>query len=144
MKMSDYEAGKTGAQKWPCGVSFRWKAAQASSRPRLPPREMGFPVMPPGAFTRRIVWYSSANRDESVFDKPFSFDITRSPNDHLAFGFGSHYCLGANLARLEMRVVFEELIARGVEVDRRGNVDYMLSSFSNSLKRMPVSMRATR
>ncbi len=93
---------------------------------------------------RVVVWYSSANRDESVFDKPFSFDITRSPNDHLAFGFGSHYCLGANLARLEMRVVFEELIARGVEVDRRGNVDYMLSSFTNSLKRMPVSMRATR
>ena len=93
---------------------------------------------------RVVVWYSSANRDESVFEKPFSFDITRSPNDHLAFGFGSHYCLGANLARLEMRVVFEELIARGVEVDRRGNVDYMHSSFTNSLKRMPVSMRATR
>jgi cytochrome P450 len=68
----------------------------------------------------------------------------RNPNDHLAFGFGSHYCLGANLARLEMRVVFEELIARGVEVNRRGNVDYMLASFTNSLKRMPVAMRATR
>jgi cytochrome P450 len=93
---------------------------------------------------RVVVWYSSANRDEAVFEKPFSFDITRNPNDHLAFGFGSHYCLGANLARLEMRIVFEELIARGVEINLRGRVDYMLSSFTNSLKRMPVSMRATR
>ncbi len=92
---------------------------------------------------RVVVWYSSANRDESVFDDPFRFEIAREPNDHLAFGFGSHYCLGANLARLEMRVVFEALIARGVEVERRGEIDYMLSSFTNSLKRMPVSLRAS-
>lgn len=93
---------------------------------------------------RVVVWYSSANRDESVFEEPDRFDLGRAPNDHLAFGFGSHYCLGANLARLEMRVVFEALIERGVEVDRRGEVDYMLSSFTNSLKRMPVTLRASR
>ena len=93
---------------------------------------------------RVVVWYSSANRDESVFEEPFRFDITREPNDHLAFGFGHHYCLGANLARLEMRIVFEALIARGVEVERRGEIAYMLSSFTNSLKRMPVSLRVSR
>jgi cholest-4-en-3-one 26-monooxygenase len=93
---------------------------------------------------RVVLWYSSANRDERVFDEPFRFDIARTPNDHLAFGFGSHYCLGANLARLEMRIVFEALIKRGVEVNRRGEVDYMLSSFTNSLKRMPVHLRASR
>ncbi len=91
---------------------------------------------------RVVVWYSSANRDELVFTEPFRFDIARAPNDHLAFGFGSHYCLGANLARLEMRIVFEALIERGIEVDCRGEVDYMLSSFTNSLKRMPVRLRA--
>jgi cholest-4-en-3-one 26-monooxygenase len=91
---------------------------------------------------RVVVWYSSANRDESIFEDPFRFDIARSPNDHLAFGFGAHYCLGAHLARLEMRVVFEALIAQGVEVERRGEVDYMLSHFTNSPKRMPVSLRA--
>ena len=93
---------------------------------------------------RVVVWYSSANRDELVFEEPFRFDIARTPNDHLAFGFGSHYCLGANLARLEMRIVFEALVERGIEVDRRGKVDYMLSSFTNSLKRMPVQLRASR
>ena len=91
---------------------------------------------------RVVVWYSSANRDELVFEEPFRFDIARTPNDHLAFGFGSHYCLGANLARLEMRIVFEALVERGIEVDCRGKVDYMLSSFTNSLKRMPVRLRA--
>lgn len=93
---------------------------------------------------RVVVWYSSANRDESVFEEPDRFDLGRAPNDHLAFGFGSHYCLGANLARLEMRIVFEALIERGVEADRRGEVDYMLSSFTNSLKRMPITLRASR
>jgi cholest-4-en-3-one 26-monooxygenase len=92
---------------------------------------------------RVVVWYSSANRDESVFEEPDRFVLGRAPNDHLAFGFGSHYCLGANLARLEMRIVFEALIERGVEADRRGEVDYMLSSFTNSLKRMPVTLRAS-
>ncbi len=92
---------------------------------------------------RVVVWYSSANRDERVFEEPFRFDIARAPNDHLAFGFGSHYCLGANLARLEMRIVFEALLERGIEVDRRGEVDYMLSSFTNSLKRMPVRLRVS-
>ncbi len=93
---------------------------------------------------RVVVWYSSANRDEAVFGDPDRFDVRRQPNEHVAFGFGRHFCLGANLARLEMKVVFEELLARGVEVERRGEVDYMLSSFTNSLKRMPVELRAER
>lgn len=50
-----------------------------------------------------VVWYSSANRDESVFEDPFCFDIMRTPNEHLSSGFGRHFCLGANLARLGMR-----------------------------------------
>jgi len=56
-----------------------------------------------------LLLYPSANRDERVFDRPFDFDIARDPNPHVAFGFGSHFCLGASLARLELRVLFEEL-----------------------------------
>ena len=93
---------------------------------------------------RVVVWYSSANRDEAVFEDPDRFDIGRTPNEHLSFGFGRHFCLGASLARLEMRVVFEALLERGVEVERRGEVDYLFSNFTNSLKRMPVELRATR
>ncbi len=62
---------------------------------------------------RILLLYPSANRDETVFKDPSTFDITRSPNDHVAFGaFGRHHCLGAPLARLELRVLFEELLAR--------------------------------
>jgi cytochrome P450 family 142 subfamily A polypeptide 1 len=59
-----------------------------------------------------LLLYPSANRDEEVFDDPFRFDVDRSPNDHVAFGFGTHFCLGNSLARLELRVMFEELLRR--------------------------------
>jgi cytochrome P450 family 142 subfamily A polypeptide 1 len=59
-----------------------------------------------------LLLYPSANRDEDVFDDPFRFDVERTPNDHVAFGFGSHFCLGNSLARLELTVMFEQLLAR--------------------------------
>jgi cytochrome P450 family 142 subfamily A polypeptide 1 len=59
-----------------------------------------------------LLLYPSANRDERQFPAPSEFDIERSPNEHVAFGFGPHYCLGASLARLELRVFFEEVLAR--------------------------------
>src|SRR6185295_3010572 len=64
-----------------------------------------------------VLFYASANRDEDAFDHPDVFDITRTPNDHLAFGIGSHFCLGANLARLEIRVMFEELLRRVPDIE---------------------------
>jgi cytochrome P450 len=59
-----------------------------------------------------LLMYPSANRDEAVFDDPHRFDAGRQPNPHVAFGFGTHFCLGAALARLEIRVLFEELLPR--------------------------------
>lgn len=59
-----------------------------------------------------VLMYGSANRDETVFDEPQRFDVTRDPNPHIAFGFGTHFCLGASLARLELRIMFEELTRR--------------------------------
>jgi cytochrome P450 family 142 subfamily A polypeptide 1 len=61
---------------------------------------------------RVILLYPSANRDEAVFEDPYRFDTTRDPNPHVAFGFGTHFCLGASLARLELRVLFEQLTKR--------------------------------
>jgi cytochrome P450 len=61
---------------------------------------------------RVTLWEMSANRDEDVFDEPFRFDVTRDPNPHVGFGLGTHFCLGASLARLEMKVMFEELLER--------------------------------
>jgi len=59
-----------------------------------------------------VLMYSSANRDPAQFDHPEELDVTRNPNNHIAFGFGTHFCLGASLARLEIRVMFEELLKR--------------------------------
>ena len=69
------------------------------------------------------LWWPSANRDETVFDDPFRFDIRRAPNPHLTFGHRTHFCLGANLARLEIRVILDELLDRLEGFELRGPVE---------------------
>jgi len=86
-----------------------------------------------------VMWHISANRDETVFEDPFRFDIRRSPNDHIAFGGGGpHYCLGANLARMELRLIFRELVTRLPDLTLDGEVEYLRSNFIGGIKRMPV------
>jgi cytochrome P450 len=87
------------------------------------------------------LFYPSANRDEDVFEDPFSFRVDRSPNDHYAFGIGVHFCLGANLARLELQEIFRRLIPRLGAVELAGPVERMRSSFVGGIKRMPLSCR---
>jgi cytochrome P450 len=87
---------------------------------------------------RVVMWYPSANHDEDVFDRPFDFDIRRQPNDHLTFGTGRHVCLGASLARLEVRVVFEELLKRVAGIEITGEPDRLRSNFINGIKHLPV------
>jgi len=87
-----------------------------------------------------VMWYCSASRDEAVYDDPQRFDITRSEHDHCAFGGGGrHFCLGAGLARLELRVIFEELLARTPQLRRTGEVERLPSSWANGLTRLPVA-----
>ena len=90
------------------------------------------------------LFYASANRDEDVFEAPDTFDIARTPNDHLAFGIGPHFCLGANLARLEIRVMFEELLARLPDIELDGAPERLRSYFINGIKRMPVRYSPAR
>jgi len=89
---------------------------------------------------RVVLLYESANRDDEVFREPHRFDVTRSPNDHVAFGAGGpHFCLGANLARREIRVMFEELLVRLPDIAVTGPPERLRSSFINGIKRMPAA-----
>jgi cytochrome P450 len=89
--------------------------------------------------------YLSANRDEAVFDDPFRFDVGRQPNKHLAFGFGPHFCLGAQLARLETRALFAELLPRLERIELAGPPTSSATVFVGGLKTLPIhyAIRAT-
>jgi len=92
---------------------------------------------------RLLLLYPSANRDAAAFERPDEFDVTRSPNRHVAFGgFGTHHCLGASLARLELRVLFEELLRRfpNIALDE-GELHTRPSNFIVGLESMPVRLR---
>jgi cholest-4-en-3-one 26-monooxygenase len=91
-----------------------------------------------------VVYYQSANRDEDVFPDPYKFDVSRSPNNHIAFGIGEHFCLGANLARLEIRVMFEEIMRRMPDIELAGPVRRLRSNFINGIKEMPVKFTPPR
>jgi cholest-4-en-3-one 26-monooxygenase len=87
-----------------------------------------------------VFFHISANRDEAVFDDPHRFDITRDPNPHMAFGAGGpHFCLGANLARMEIRVMFEHLLDRMPEIRLAGEVERLQSPFISGIKHIPVA-----
>ena len=90
-----------------------------------------------------LYWWSSANRDEEVFDDPNRVDLHRSPNRHLSFGQGGpHVCLGMHLARLEVRVLFEELAKRVKMVEPAGDHKFLRSNFVGGIKELPVTMQA--
>jgi cytochrome P450 family 142 subfamily A polypeptide 1 len=90
--------------------------------------------------------YPAANRDETVFDRPETFDAAREPNPHLAFGFGAHFCLGNQLARLELRVMFEQLFARlpDLALVTSAPLPRRASNFISGLESMPVAFTPSR
>jgi len=93
-----------------------------------------------GADEKVVFFHISGNRDETVFENPHSFDITRDPNPHIAFGGGGpHFCLGANLARMEIRVMFEHLLDRLPDIRLNGEVERLQSQFISGVKHIPVA-----
>jgi methyl-branched lipid omega-hydroxylase len=100
--------------------------------------ELGGVLMAAG--DKATLWYGSANRDETTFADPWRFDVQRDPNPHLGFGGGgAHFCLGANLARREIRVVFEELHNQIPDITASEEPARLLSAFIHGIKRLPVS-----
>jgi cholest-4-en-3-one 26-monooxygenase len=94
--------------------------------------------IPKGSFV--TVYYPSANRDADVFRDPDRFDVTRSPNEHLAFGDGEHFCLGASLARLQLRAMIGETLRRYPNVRSAGDISLLRSHFIDGVKHMPVRL----
>ena len=91
-----------------------------------------------------VMWYVSSNRDETRYEDPDRFDVTRNP-EHQAFGAGGrHFCLGTALARLELRILIEETLARFPEMELDGAPGYAESPFINQLKTLPVRLSAAR
>jgi cholest-4-en-3-one 26-monooxygenase len=87
-----------------------------------------------------VIWHTSANRDEAVFDEPFTFDINRWPNEHIAFGGGgAHFCLGANLARMELKLIFREILERIPDMQMTAAPSMLRSNFIGGVKHLPVS-----
>ena len=101
--------------------------ATAATRSRRPP-----------AGSRVMLIWGAANHDDREFAEPGRFDITRTVTKHLAFGHGPHYCLGANLARLQVHTVLRELFTRLPDIEVSGEARHMQSSFMNGIKHLPV------
>ncbi|MGI8625535.1 MAG: cytochrome P450 [Geodermatophilaceae bacterium] len=89
-----------------------------------------------------VVSFTAANRDPDVFSAPEVFDIDRTPNTHLAFGHGPHFCLGAHLARKQMRALFSELLGRTSWIEATGGPSYLRSNFQRGVKRLPIRWTA--
>jgi cytochrome P450 len=85
-----------------------------------------------------VMWFASGNRDENKFDDPYTVRLDRMPNDHMTFGKGPHTCMGSNLARFEMRILFETLIPRIAQIEQTADLARVRSNFVNGIKRFPV------
>jgi len=129
---------------WECGADeiLRWSSPVLHFR-RTATADTEIRGQPVAAGDKVVVWYVSANFDEEVFEAPERFDVGRSPNRHLTFGGGGpHYCLGAHLAKLEVQVLFDELLPRLDALEVTGPVERMRTNFTNAIKRMPVRVTA--
>ena len=116
---------------------LRWTTPSPSKRRTATvAAELGGHVIAPG--DKVVVWEGSANRDDLVFEHATTFDISRDPNLHLGFGHGLHFCLGASLARLEMRVLYDELLRRFRGIEAAGPIEWTRSNRHTGIRHQPL------
>ncbi|HXA13355.1 MAG TPA: cytochrome P450 [Mycobacterium sp.] len=118
---------------------LRWASSTPYNR-RTATRDVEIGGQQIRAGDKVTLWWASANRDESMFNDPYTFDIARNPNPHLAFGRGAHFCLGAALARMEIRVVLDALLDKVRQVSLTGPVEYVRSNKHAGVRHMPVHL----
>jgi cholest-4-en-3-one 26-monooxygenase len=125
---------------WDTGVEemLRWGSSIHNFR-RTATRDTEIRGVPIREGDKVVIYYASANRDEDVFDDPHVFDVARTPNDHVTFGGGGvHYCLGASLARAEIRATMRQVVERLPDIELAGPFRRLHSDFVNGVKTMPV------
>ena len=130
---------------WDTGVEemLRWGSSIHNFR-RTATRDTELRGVPIKEGDKVVLYYASANRDEEVFDDPHRFDVGRTPNDHVTFGGGGvHFCLGASLARAEIRATMRQLVERLPDLELAGEPDRLHSDFVNGIKTMPVRFTPT-
>lgn len=118
---------------------LRWASSTTYNR-RTATRDTELGGQAVAAGDKVTLWWGSANYDERVFPEPFTFDVRRSPNRHLAFGHGGHACLGSHLARLEIRLVLEALLDRVSAIEMTGPIEWIRSNKHTGVRRMPVRL----
>ena len=118
---------------------LRWASSTPYNR-RTATRDVEIGGQQIRAGDKVTLWWASANRDEAVFTDPYTFDIARNPNPHLAFGRGTHFCLGAALARMEIRVVLDAVLDEVGQVSLTGPVEYVRSNKHAGVRHMPVHL----
>lgn len=119
--------------------SLRWASpVKHFMRTALEPYELRGRRIEPG--DRFMLLYQSGNRDSDVFDEPDTFNIDRRPNKHIAFGYGPHMCIGQHLAKIELRIMFEELLPKIGKVEVTGDTKVIQTNFVGGLKNMPVAI----
>jgi cytochrome P450 len=139
-QMANLRGADIGQMRTALDEILRWTTPSIYKR-RTATRDADYKGHKIKAGDKVTYWEMSANRDAAVFDEPFQFDITRTPNRHVSFGFGVHVCLGASLARMEMRLAFQELLDRVEHIQPEGPIDWMPNNRLLGIRRMPVSIQ---
>ncbi len=135
---------KSGSEIWETATDefIRWASPTMHFR-RTATRDFEMHGKLVRANQKILLWFVSGNRDEEAFNNPFNIDLYRSPNRHLAFGQGGpHICLGIWLARLEVKVLLQELVKRVATIEANGEIAYLRSNFIGGIKSLPVKITA--
>lgn len=140
--LADWRENLGTVHKTAIDESLRWASpANHFMRYALEDVELGGKKIKQGDAV--VVWLGACNRDETVFDRPFEFDIRRKRNRHITFGSGAHYCVGHTVARLTMRVLFDELLNNFDGFEMAGEVEHLHSNFVAGIKHMPLVARVS-
>ena len=140
-----FELLKREPERLPLAIEemIRWVTPLLNMR-RTVTEDLEIQGVPLAAGDQVLLMYAAANRDERVFDDPQTFDITRDPNPHLSFGIGTHFCMGANIARLELKLAFQKILETWPNMERatEGPLPINGPAFARGLRTLPVRLRA--